>query len=420
MVAQINRPCFDQIKTWLKAVEGQTKQASAKKAEPNEEVDVAPSAKKDPGGHCGATSHPSKSIDDGTQDAPEGSRARENEADVKKDVPASVDETKPGSGGTQEERQMQIGTHKSETGMDPKVEDDYKSKKDDPGTTHPAKATVGEKYSSLNELLAMHKKASDELLAAISVNLTPTTPETIKKASTESTKSTGLNDAAQAGYKLAAVAQNQDQLTSEAVLGQIIKEAYEDADRVGPFMIAYLAEREKIATEVKKAGPDGAPEPPPDAAAAMGGGGPPPDAGAPPDAGGPPPEMGGGAGGPPGAGGGGQEQALQELAMALMELGVSPEELAQIAQAMSGAGGPPGGGMMPPGAGGPPPDMGAPPPGAGGPPPGSPAEMGAKVASAVKDFQRSGKFRVEAAKTAAQREYRDRMKSYILEIVGNR
>jgi hypothetical protein len=106
-----------------------------------------------------------------------------------------------------------------------------------------------------------------------------------------------------------------------------------------------------------------------------------------------------------------QEQALQELAMALQELGISPEELAQMAQ-QGGPGG--GGGAL---AAGPPPDMGGGPGGPPMPPPEAAAE-GAKLASAVKRFKLAGKFRYSEAKTAAQREARDQIKSYIQELVG--
>jgi hypothetical protein len=113
----------------------------------------------------------------------------------------------------------------------------------------------------------------------------------------------------------------------------------------------------------------------------MGGGGPemgggPPMGGGPEMGGGPP--MGGemgGMGGPPDAlGGMGEEDALQQLAMALMELGIDPAMLAQ----------------------------------AGGPAP--------KLASAVDGYKKSGKFQVASTKTAAEREVRDYMKGYISEL----
>jgi hypothetical protein len=81
-----------------------------------------------------------------------------------------------------------------------------------------------------------------------------------------------------------------------------------------------------------------------------------------------------------------------------MELGIEPEQLAAAVQG-GGAGGDPAG--------------------AGAPPmEGSPAEMGGKIASAVKNYKRTGKFQVQSAKTAAERAYRNEMKKYILEIIG--
>jgi hypothetical protein len=110
--------------------------------------------------------------------------------------------------------------------------------------------------------------------------------------------------------------------------------------------------------------------------------------------------------------------------MALQELGISPEELMQALQgggdaggagAMGGAAGGMGGAMPPPPPGG---DMG----GAGAPPMPPPGAMdqGAKIASAVKAYKRSGKFRFEEAKSAQQRAMRDQMKDYIRELTGNR
>ena len=91
--------------------------------------------------------------------------------------------------------------------------------------------------------------------------------------------------------------------------------------------------------------------------------------------------------------------------MALQELGINPEELAQMAAGGGAGGGPP---------------MGGPPPDAMGGPPVDPAAEGAKLASAVKNFKRAGKFRYEEAKTAAQRQARDQIKDYIRELTGTK
>ena len=150
------------------------------------------------------------------------------------------------------------------------------------------------------------------------------------------------------------------------------------------------------------------------------------------------PGMGGGMGGAPG---GGQEDAVNQLLMALMEMGVSPDEIMQALQGGGGGGGDPmggmgggdplaggGGGDPLAGGGAPPPDMG------GGMPPdmggGDPTKM-ARVKQAqqvrrnlmqlvktAKTYQRQGKFRFSEAKTAAERRLRDELKKCIAEIVN--
>jgi hypothetical protein len=51
--------------------------------------------------------------------------------------------------GRQDQVQLNIGTNAAATGEDAAAEKDYKGTKDDPGTSHPAKANDGEKYSSV-------------------------------------------------------------------------------------------------------------------------------------------------------------------------------------------------------------------------------------------------------------------------------
>lgn len=402
-----NPPVFDMVKNWLDKVSPPEKTASAKSA-----------ASKDPGGYSGPTSHPSKEIDNNTHETPEGARSRENEEDVKRDVPASVDATTPGGGGDEESKMPNIGLHQTETGKDPKVEDDYKGTKDDPGTTHPANAEdVGDKYASLvesnkiDELLKLHKQASDSLLAALTVKLhedekvatvTParaTTPKTTTKS--ENTK------AAEAGYKLAEMLgmtkESADQ-AAEAMVAHFVKEATSDADRVGPFFVTYVHELQKKAEGEM---PPGMPPPGMDPAA---GGMPPPGAEGPPP--GPPGAEGGmppGAEGPPGGGEGGQlsPEVLQQIIAALQEAGIhSPEQLL----GMGGAGG----GEAPP----------SPEAAAAGPPAekaGStvtPKDMLRKLAAVYKDVKGSSKYKYEPAKTAAQQKYRDEMSKYVLELVA--
>jgi hypothetical protein len=110
------------------------KVAAAKKAE---EAGGTGSAKKDPGGYQGASSHPSAKADGGLHAAPVGFRSKENDEDVKSDVPDNVS-VAPENHQDSDYDQVQTGVKKSPTGEDPSTEDAYKSDKEDPGTSHPA------------------------------------------------------------------------------------------------------------------------------------------------------------------------------------------------------------------------------------------------------------------------------------------
>lgn len=164
----------------------------------------AAEAHTEPGSVGGPTTHPSKNVDDSTEEATEGARARENEADVKADEgPASVDNTpknvadkkaaarklamdgKSESGdvnppGTAAEDQLQIGTKKEPTGEDPAVEtNSAKAEKEDSSggrlgnTTHPARTNNGEldgyKYAemSIDQLAKVASDMGNNLLAQL-------------------------------------------------------------------------------------------------------------------------------------------------------------------------------------------------------------------------------------------------------------
>jgi len=401
-------PHFDQIRSWLNEI-NREKQAAAKSGK----------AKLEPTGR-GSTTHPIKDVDDEEHDAPTGARASENEKDIKEDEPAgNVDETADDAGKSQEDLNLNIGTHQSETGGDPSVEDNYQGRTKDPGTSHPCNMDLGPKYGAWlkGEASALSDIAND-ILADIAVGAgiktassKPTSPSSSGKPQPTPTV------AAQAGYELAAylgLSKEAADQTVENVVAGTIKRAQLGADRVGAYILSFMQESEKLqkiaADPTDGATGEGPPPMPPGgpdpsggdpaalADAAGGAGGPPPDAGVMP-----PPPSGGGGGGDAG-----HDQALQELSMALMELGIDPAQLAQLSA--GGAGGPP----PEEGGGAPPPDMG----GGGAPPPGSPAEVGAKIASAVRSFKRSGRFEVRPAKTAAERAQRNEMKKYVLEVLG--
>jgi hypothetical protein len=112
----------------------------------------------------------------------------------------------------------------------------------------------------------------------------------------------------------------------------------------------------------------------------------------PPEAGGGemPPEAGGG-GVPPEAGGMDEEAAIQELVMALVELGVSPEQYA----AMAGGGVDEQSGEIAP-----------------------TEEAGPKLAKMAQVHQRSGKFKITTANDGTpQRKVRDYFKGYLNELL---
>lgn len=104
----------------------------------------------------GQSSHPSASasLDDGLQKATEGARSSENEQDNKEEQPVGVEHATEGMPGGQESTNVNIGPRQAATGEDAAAERDYKTTKDDPGTSHPAEAGK-EKYAaaSYSELL---------------------------------------------------------------------------------------------------------------------------------------------------------------------------------------------------------------------------------------------------------------------------
>lgn len=297
------------------------------------ELGTSGSAAKDPGGYAGKSTHPSAKTDDKSGPVELGSRFKENEKDVKEVYPAAVDNTEPGSGGTQDDKAYNVGTHVSETGEDPKVEDNYKGHKEDPGTTHPSDMSDNDKYASMRTDV-LFKEAffkMNALLAAIASD-----EPIAKSATTEKTK-VGAKEAAQAGYALSSSLIEQPTFDkaalAHAVLENTIKEALTDADNVAAYL---YARQEKLAAEYKRAnevppevmmGADGGmggagggmpPAMPPEGEAPMSGGGeeaPPP----------PPEEMGGGEGGK-------DEEAVEQLMNALQELGIPPETLLQASQ----------------------------------------------------------------------------------------
>ena len=95
------------------------------------------------------------------------------------------------------------------------------------------------------------------------------------------------------------------------------------------------------------------------------------------------------------------EESIQELAMALEELGIPPEALLQaVAEG--------GGGMGAEGMGAEAPKMAA----------DKKAGELNEIGRAVINFKRSGKFQVKEARTKKSRELRDIMKQHVIELVN--
>ena len=128
-------PIISRITSLLDELNGE-KQAAAKRADETVMEHTGSGSKDDPGSRGGPSSHPSAKVDSNTQSYPTGSRFAENHADMKvPEAVGNVDRVSPNSGGSQDDKQLNIGTHQSLTGEDPKVEDNYKGTKDDPGTS---------------------------------------------------------------------------------------------------------------------------------------------------------------------------------------------------------------------------------------------------------------------------------------------
>lgn len=322
------------INALLAEIDGPSKSAS--------ELDTTGSAAKDPGGYQTPSAHPSAKIDGHNGPASLGTRAKENEKDVKNANPAQVDNKKPGEGGSQDEYQYNIGTNQSATGEDSKTEKNFKDRKEDPGTEHPANAEdIGAKYASLNPD-ELHKEAYTQLntLLAALANKEPIETETTKKAGSAPvpTLAADPGQAARQGYEFSSQLLAQEPAFDKtafahAVLEGLIKEALTDAANVARYLYERAALAEQQAQEQKT---KIAAELPPEAMAAVGGGGPP--AGTPAEA---PPAPVAPVGAPSGvasAPGESHEQAMEELINALIEMGIPPEEILAAAQ-QSGAGG---------------------------------------------------------------------------------
>jgi hypothetical protein len=447
-MARMQRSLFAQLNALADEISQSTKAAAEKVAGPT------PS---DPGGYQGASSHPTTSVDNNVQNADTGARAAEYETDIKKQQGAlAVDNTPELSQeGRQNEVQLNINTNAKSTGEDPAAEKDFKGTKDDPGTSHPAKTNDGEKYSSAsfkearnhcgnlgNDILAnlinfgtdkLTKKSDDHLtggqkkldvndngkidgadLAALRSGKAEAGGEAGDEKSDAGDEKDEKSDAGdekaaafKAGYELAAHF-GMDKAAAEASVREVCANTLREADEMADLFMGFLSSKQAAADPTEEA-TEGE------------------DHGAPTDVGsGAAPagleEMLGGEGGEPvDAGGAGlegagpsEDEAVQELAMALEELGIPPEALLEaIAGGEGGAGA--AGGM-------PAPEAAAMPPEAAGMAPKMAAAKKASelrsIGAAVMNFKRAGKFQVKEARTKRSRQLRDIMKQHVIELVN--
>lgn len=362
------------------------------------------------------STHPSADGDNNTRPATEGARSAENVSDIKEqEGPAGVDATAAAVPGTQQDKVMpNIGMTQSATGEAPEIEDKYKGEKDDPGTSHPATAEMGEKYAKLTfqQKVAQFNRLANEALAEVAVGMVQKRAEEDEEDDDDDDKEEGSGElkgdqhkldvnnngkiegsdlaalragkeaAYAAGYEAAAragVSQKQAAEHVQAVLGSTMADAMQTAELVGNYLYAFA---KQAAYEAEGGGAEGEGDAGMAGMAAAGG------------------EMPGGPmGDAPMGGAGGEEEALAEFVAALDEMGITPEEFVAAIQAGEG-GEMPGGGMPPPDAA-----------------PAAPEAM--KMASAAKAYKRSGRYQFKAADNGTpRRELRNEFKSVINELIS--
>ena len=303
----------------------------------------------------GGTSHPSENAEDGNQSASTGARASEHEKDVKAQVPGqTVNEAKgseaEGAGRGENSPVLNTVTKSKATGEDAAVETaSAKGKPEDPGTSHPAKADMGEKFS-----FAQLKGIGDEILADIAVASVvksaavkkaeeapavekaekkleaiisgETSGETSGESSGETSGETSGESyekdekkAEQAGKEAAAAVINQmSQPTAsrEQIIDSIVKQASADAANVADYLAGFYSKQAMDAGDTGNTVMDETSAGPAGAGAATG------------------------AGAGPEAGAGAGDAEIEQIVQALLQAGVSPEELLALVQGGGAEGGP--------------------------------------------------------------------------------
>jgi hypothetical protein len=201
----------------------------------------AAAATEDPGSVSGDTEHPVADLDNNTEEAETGSRAEEHEEMID-DAYGSVgvNDSETDDAPDTEDRQLQLNLTQSATGEDPDTEDNYKENIEDPGTESPVSTdNVGRKYGSA-KFAALENKfynIANDILEDIYGSLI------VKSASH--------------------VQQNiQNSILMENVLktsNAVAEQASEDADAVGQMLIKYQllkSAMENAANAATPSGPD--------------------------------------------------------------------------------------------------------------------------------------------------------------------
>lgn len=186
-----------------------------------------------------ATSHPIQSEDDQLGAAAEGARSAENEADITSDVgPQNINDAAPA---TDEEPKPVALTDAATTGKDPSNETaGVKMNKEDPGTTHPAKAGTekGAEYLTRVKQACVQygaEKVATELGNSIMADIA-TLGDRIKAASPQD-----IENAANAGAR---AADNEIEKIAEAQLPGLVdfvtKQAEADALNLAQFYDSFI------------------------------------------------------------------------------------------------------------------------------------------------------------------------------------
>lgn len=376
--------------------------------------------------------HPSASMDDGLTAAKTGPLYAEKSQEVKGLGQASIDAASPpAEDKPAETREASVGLTVAGVGRDPATEDRFVGSLPEPGvgTSTGAKFDDGNKYAASEFMKrSMVDRSNDlaglanDILAGIAVEQQKIASATNQQLATNQPPANqaaadALIKEAEAGYELASVLGMEkwsEEQRVQATLDATIRDALLEAELVGEWIKQAslppeeAEENEPPGAASMSSSPDtagaGGPSPEMIQQALGGGGGGEMPPGAPP--------MDAGVGGSPDGGGAGisKEEAMQELLMAMQELGITPEDLAAVAT--QGGGGPPGGGAPPAMGGGEPPL----------PPQAKQAQVNRKhageLAKAAREFQRSGKFEIKVAATPRERNIRNHMKQMLGEMIA--